>query len=264
MAMSVTYTTVAGMLMMENRGGVETAYLSDPLGNLIQCHDASGKKTYEAWYWSYGEVRASTGSNPSPWGFVGLLGYYTDALNFLYVRARHYRPNLTHWQTVDPGFPIEPIYSYGYNCPTRWVDPSGEWCITIPIITNPFWPWWDPFPGLWNPWPVWLKWCPGKFPTINVGPVYGNYCGPQTVAGKGGGIDDVDKCCAAHDACFGANNCSAFNQVFNLNCRNCTQSLCICLVKANCGWSIQCWKAKIAFITLFACNPIFSNPFRSQ
>jgi len=125
MAMSVTYATVNGRLMMENRGGVKTAYVSDTLGNLIQCRDASGNKTYEAFYWSYGEIRASTGSNPSPWGFVGLLGYYTDALNYLYVRARYYRPNLTRWQTVDPLWPMLRKYEYCLGSPNNYADPSG-------------------------------------------------------------------------------------------------------------------------------------------
>jgi len=125
MTATVTYATVNGMLVMENRGGVKTEYISDTLGNLIQCRDASGNKTYEAWYWSYGEIREQTGTNPSPWGFVGTLGYYTDALNYLYVRARYYRPNLTRWQTVDPLWPSEKPYVYARNIPVLLVDPSG-------------------------------------------------------------------------------------------------------------------------------------------
>jgi len=125
MAMSVTYATVNGMLVMENRGGVKTEYISDTLGNLIQCRDMSGNKTYEAWYWSYGEVRESTGTNPSPWGFVGTLGYYTDALNYLYVRARYYRPNLTRWQTVDPLWSDEQAFGYVDQNPIYLVDASG-------------------------------------------------------------------------------------------------------------------------------------------
>jgi|GEM_PF-4045649 len=85
----------------------------------------NGNKTYEAWYWSYGEIRASTETNPSPWGFVGLLGYYTDALNYLYVRARYYRPNLTRWQTVDPLWSLQEGYIYGNSDPITNYDPSG-------------------------------------------------------------------------------------------------------------------------------------------
>ena len=125
MAASVTYATFNGVLVYEIRGGVETEYTPDTLGNLIECHGPDGVSTYTADYWPYGEVRTSTGTNPSPWGFVGLLGYYTDALNFLYVRARYYRPQLTRWQTVDPLWPRQPKYGYCGGKPTYETDASG-------------------------------------------------------------------------------------------------------------------------------------------
>ena len=58
-------------------------------------------------------------------GFFGLLGYYTDALNFLCVRARYYRPQLTRWQTVDPLWPEQEPYSYAQLNPTFKTDKSG-------------------------------------------------------------------------------------------------------------------------------------------
>jgi RHS repeat-associated protein len=125
MAMSVVYTTINGVLYHENRGGVETEYVPDTLGSLIQCRDSSGNVTYTADYWPYGEVRTSTGSKSSPWGFVGLLGYLTDITKRLYVRARQYRPNVGQWQTVDPLWPGESTYSYGNSNPSSDADPSG-------------------------------------------------------------------------------------------------------------------------------------------
>jgi RHS repeat-associated protein len=127
MAMSVVYTTINGVLYHENRGGVETEYVPDTLGSLIQCRDSSGNVTYTADYWPYGEVRTSTGSKTSPWGFVGLLGYFTDLTKRLYVRARHYRPNVGQWQTVDPLWPKAKPFSYVGCGPTRWTDPTGHW-----------------------------------------------------------------------------------------------------------------------------------------
>ena len=126
MAMSVVYTTINGVLYHENRGGVETEYVPDTLGSLIGCRDSSGNVTYTADYWPYGEVRTSTGSKSSPWGFVGLLGYLTDLAKRLYVRARHYRPNIGQWQTVDPLWPKEPAYRYALNQPIWMTDPSGQ------------------------------------------------------------------------------------------------------------------------------------------
>lgn len=125
MAMSAVYTTVGGMLVEEVRGGTVTEYVPDPLGSLAQARNSAGSVVYSAEYWPYGEVRTETGTNPSPWGFVGLLGYFRDALNRLYVRVRTYRPDLARWTSVDPLWPRQPAYTYVADNPTTYVDPSG-------------------------------------------------------------------------------------------------------------------------------------------
>lgn len=45
-----------------------------------------------------------------------------------YVRARHYRPDLGRWMTVDPLYPAERPYRYSFNSPTNWNDPLGLGC----------------------------------------------------------------------------------------------------------------------------------------
>jgi RHS repeat-associated protein len=125
MAMAVTYATVAGQILYENRGGVETEFVPDPLGSVIACRNALGTTTYTAKYWPYGEVRTETGTNPSPWGYVGTLGYYRDALNRLYVRARYLLTKLARWQTVDPLWPEEMAYGYVGSKPIAVVDVTG-------------------------------------------------------------------------------------------------------------------------------------------
>ena len=125
MAMAVTYETFDGVLLSENRGGTVTEYFGDPLGSLVRTEDATGAATSTATYWPYGGLRSSTGSNPSPWGFVGLLGYFTDSVSRLYVRMRHYRPDTTAWMTIDPLWPREVPFTYSRNHPIAFVDPSG-------------------------------------------------------------------------------------------------------------------------------------------
>ncbi|RYG67374.1 RHS repeat-associated core domain-containing protein [bacterium] len=125
MSLAVVYTTVGGMLLHEGRGGVETFYVPDPLGSVVQTKDASGTVTSETEYGPYGEVQSSTGTNPSPWGYVGTLGYLKDNSDRLYVRARHYRPATTRWMTVDPLWPDESAYGYVSLRPTSLTDPSG-------------------------------------------------------------------------------------------------------------------------------------------
>ncbi len=125
MPMSVVYATVNGRMVQENRGGTITKYVADTLGSVIQTRNALGVQTSSTTYWPYGEVRTSTGNNPSPWGFVGTLGYFRDALNRLYIRARYYIANIGRWNTVDPLWPGESAFNYGLNEPVVYLDPSG-------------------------------------------------------------------------------------------------------------------------------------------
>ena len=126
MAMSVVYTTLGGRIVYENRGGVERSYLRDPLGNTVGLMDMSGSVTDTFDYWPYGETRVHSGSSKTPLTFLGTLGYFTDYLNMLYVRARHLRVDLTTWMTVDPLWPSIHAYAYASLRPTTRTDPTGR------------------------------------------------------------------------------------------------------------------------------------------
>jgi len=125
MAMSVTYATVHGRLVEENRGGVVTEYVPDTLGNVIMTTDESGTVTSATTYWPFGEVRTQTGTNPSPWGFCGVWGYLTDAVSRMYVRARHYRADTSRWLSVDLFWPRQFPYTYVSQCPVIYRDRTG-------------------------------------------------------------------------------------------------------------------------------------------
>ncbi|MFO0538496.1 MAG: RHS repeat domain-containing protein [Armatimonadota bacterium] len=135
MPMSVTYATVHGRLVEENRGGVVTEYVPDTLGNVIMTTDESGTVTSTTTYWPFGEVRTQTGTNPSPWGFCGVWGYLTDAVSRMYVRARHYRADVSRWLTVDPLWPAESAYVYVGSRSVEHADWSGTSANVPPIST---------------------------------------------------------------------------------------------------------------------------------
>ena len=82
---TTTYTTINGMLVHESRAGVESFYFPDTLGSLTTVRSATGVKTYGAEYWPYGEIQTETGTNPSPWSFVGLFGYLRDTSSRLAI-----------------------------------------------------------------------------------------------------------------------------------------------------------------------------------
>ncbi len=122
---TTTFTTVAGILLYEERGGTETSYTPDPLGSLIECRNSTGTKSFSAEYWPYGEIQLSSGSNPSPWGFVGLLGYVVDTATLLYVRARYLLAKWSRWLTNDPLWPYTKPYTYASNTPVSRPDATG-------------------------------------------------------------------------------------------------------------------------------------------
>lgn len=97
---------------------------ADPLGSLVKIRTSAANYSYSAEYWPYGEIQAQTGSNPTRWAFVGLLGYMRDLATMFYVRARYYRPAQTRWMTVDPLWPREHAYRYTRS-PIFLVDVSG-------------------------------------------------------------------------------------------------------------------------------------------
>ena len=126
MAMSVVYTTINGMIVHENRGGVESFYAPDTMGSTVALLNSSGLVTDTYTYWPYGEIRSHVGSSQTPFTFLGMIGYYTDVVgNFIYVRARYLRQALTRWQTVDLLWPLESQYCYARCAPTLISDPSG-------------------------------------------------------------------------------------------------------------------------------------------
>lgn len=124
---TTTYTVINGVIVHEDRNGVERNYRPDTLGNTIALTDAT-TATDTMTYWPYGEVRTRTGTTATPFQFVGTLGYYRDSGSRTYVRARHYRMPLGRWTTVDPIWPGQPAYSYGVSQPQTFADPSGLWC----------------------------------------------------------------------------------------------------------------------------------------
>lgn len=127
------YATLDGEIVSESRSETRRDYLPDPLGSIAALLDSTQTKTDTWTYWPYGEERTRTGTTATPFQFVGTLGYCKDDSGRLYVRARHYRPTLGRWQSVDPLWPQEEAYGYVNDDPVGLSDPSGlqvygGWC----------------------------------------------------------------------------------------------------------------------------------------
>jgi len=121
-------------ILSEKRGVSRYRFVPDPLGSVRALLGTSGSITATRDYWPYGEVAAESGGMTAI-QYVGALGYFTDATGRIYVRARHYRPDLGRWVTVDlvpPGEDESSLYEYAGGTPFVAVDPSGlefiSWC----------------------------------------------------------------------------------------------------------------------------------------
>ena len=94
MPMKVRYTVANGEIIAEKRNGVRKLYVPNALGSVVAMLDSSQNITDTVEYWPYGEVAQRTGTSTMPFQFVGTQGYFNDASNRTYVRARYYRQDL--------------------------------------------------------------------------------------------------------------------------------------------------------------------------
>lgn len=125
---TVTYMSIDGEILSENRDGVIRDYVPDPLGSTVAMLDATQTKTDEVTYWPYGEVRTRTGTNGTPFLFLGTLGYHTDNSGKSYVRARVLESKKARWLTEDPigfGGGDTSLYRYADDNPLTVTDPRG-------------------------------------------------------------------------------------------------------------------------------------------
>ena len=123
--MSLVLTNIYGQIVHEVRSAVERFYVPDPLGNTAALVDTTGAVTDSWTYWPYGEVQNHTGSSTTAFTFLGVLGYFTDAVGRLYVRARYLESILARWLTIDPLWPSQPAYTYVAARPCSVADRFG-------------------------------------------------------------------------------------------------------------------------------------------
>jgi RHS repeat-associated protein len=251
---TVRYTTVDGEVIAEERGGVRSLYVPDPLGSTVALLDNTQAQTDTFEYWPYGEVRTRTGATATPLQFVGTAGYYRDSASRTYVRARTLDTQKGRWLTTDPvGFDAGDVnlYRYAANMAVTLTDPSGmDFAIGYcgPNMSRKY----DPCkpPGK-----------RGKPPFDSPTPKPRN---------------PVDGCCRDHDCCWLKisrrkpplnHNCIAEDKY--PACVQCNITFCkVCVPKANCGSNAECQLQKE--LALAACDlallptgaPV-APPFRS-
>ncbi len=131
---TTVYTIAHGEVLSEKRTGVIRDLVPDSLGSTVALLDGSQAKSDTFSYWPYGEEASRTGTTPTPFRFVGVLGYFRDSSSRSYVRARHLDTQRGRWSSQEPlrffGDDLN-FYRYVQSRPSDLVDPTGLLCVKI-------------------------------------------------------------------------------------------------------------------------------------
>lgn len=109
-------------------------YLTDILGSTLALTDSSGTSQASYTYEPFGNTTTSGASSTNPFQFTGRED---DGTGSYFYRARYYSPTFQRFVGQDPiGFRSGDtnLYSYVFNSPLNWTDPSG---LIINVIGGP-------------------------------------------------------------------------------------------------------------------------------
>jgi RHS repeat-associated protein len=115
-----------GGLASQHRGGGSSFYGFDLQASARVLVSVGGAVTDSYTFKAFGEEIAGSGSSVNPLRYVGAYGYYREAAERYYVRARWLDLAQGRWLSRDPlESPARIWYLYGWNRPITDVDPSG-------------------------------------------------------------------------------------------------------------------------------------------
>jgi RHS repeat-associated protein len=143
---------IAAVITVDSSGMRGATYLhKDHLGSVVATTDANGGLLERLSYDAFGKRRnANWQGSPSTTTFSTSLGYtgheHLDAVGLIHMNGRVYDPSIGRFISADPFVP-DPTYSqshnrysYVYNNPLRYTDPSGyspeddnSCCYMIPV-----------------------------------------------------------------------------------------------------------------------------------
>ena len=115
--------------LSERRGTTSSFYHSDALGSTRGITSSTQAATDSTLYDGFGMTVSKTGTNPTPFGFVGTSQYQSDSNSGLQLLGhRYYDPSIGRFLTSDPAHAGTNWFAYCYNNPLRGTDPLGlDW-----------------------------------------------------------------------------------------------------------------------------------------
>ena len=127
---ATSYYYAGGRRVAMRQGGVVYYLLGDHLGSTALTVNSSGSKVAELRYKAWGETRYTWGTTPTTYRYTGQR--QEESLGLYQMGARWYDPALSRWLSADTLVPEAENsqalnrYSYVYNNPLRYVDPTGH------------------------------------------------------------------------------------------------------------------------------------------
>ena len=164
-------------MISEVRGSASKFYKADGLGTTRALTSTSGTTTDTLSTDAFGNTVASSGTSPSPFGFVGGVGYQSDSdTGLMLLGHRYYDPSTGRFLSRDPIQDGYNWYTYCNNDPVNAIDPEG--LETIP-----------PPPGVADPGYAWKYYPNVGWGQIPITPAPGNNTGGggSTTGGPGTG-----------------------------------------------------------------------------
>jgi RHS repeat-associated protein len=117
----------------ENRSGTSAFYHTDAIGSTRDITNSSQTVTDTRRFDAFGMLAETSGSNPTPFGFVAAGQYQTDTDSGLMLLGhRYYDSSIGRFISRDPAYAGTNWYAYTGNNPLSRIDPAGaSWVSTV-------------------------------------------------------------------------------------------------------------------------------------
>ena len=130
--------TIVGMV----HNGTAYYFMRNIQGDVVGVYDSTGTKVVTFKYDAFGKCTVGGDTVLAQWCRIRYRGYYYDTQTGLYwVQTRYYNPDWCRWISPDSVSYLDPetphglnLYLYCGNDPVNYVDPTGQFVITLSMV----------------------------------------------------------------------------------------------------------------------------------
>lgn len=137
---STSFVYGYGLISSISSGNKQVFYLYDGSGNVRHLTDEQGNVIANYNYDSFGNLLNNSTDSANSFTYNAQL--FDKETGLFWLRSRYYDPEIGRFISKDifPGFAQKPVslnrYSYVYNNPINFDDPSGNWVVVDDVIVS--------------------------------------------------------------------------------------------------------------------------------